>query len=153
MRKVLEVDPTLEGGSGCIAPHEEVSSPLQPGARRGTTSGMPPSANDDWIEDFHIRAARGLLRWDQPRLAEAIGKHATMVRRLETGRKVPSSLRGEVAAALRKAGVVFLPPTRIDGADTLGGVALSVVNAMDDRKRYKVGAGQEPTPDEASKKP
>jgi hypothetical protein len=105
----------------------------------GQRKPMPNETSnaDNTIDDVFIKAARQLLRWDQSQLAAEIGKHATMVRRLELGQKVSPSLRQDVLDALRRGGVEFLPACTIGGIPTVGGVALRAENKMGPRKVYQ----------------
>jgi len=57
-----------------------------------------------------IRAARSLLGWEGPRLAEAAGVSPSTIRRLETGTAETSSLAMRaIIAAFDAAGVEFIP--------------------------------------------
>lgn len=61
------------------------------------------------ISPGQIRAARSLLGWDGPSLAETAGVSLSTVRRLETGTAETSSLAMRaIVAALERAGVEFL---------------------------------------------
>lgn len=68
-----------------------------------------------------IRAARALLDWTQPRLAEAAKLSVPTVRRMESDRGPSASTAANVEAvrrALEAAGVVFLDPNELkDGGE------------------------------------
>jgi transcriptional regulator with XRE-family HTH domain len=66
-----------------------------------------------------IRAARALLDWSQPRLAEAAGLSLMSIRRMEDPKNGPGQRAAAnveaVRAALDNAGVQFLPPDNLGG--------------------------------------
>jgi transcriptional regulator with XRE-family HTH domain len=75
------------------------------------------------ISNLQIRAARALLGWSQPRLAEAAGISAITVKRLEASNDVFQARYEtvmKVKAAVEAAGVVF----RTDGNGLVHGVSL-----------------------------
>lgn len=57
-----------------------------------------------------IRAARGLLNWNQTRLANEANVSLSSVKSLESGRDVRASVLIAVERALIDAGVLFLDP-------------------------------------------
>jgi transcriptional regulator with XRE-family HTH domain len=62
------------------------------------------------ISSDQVRAARALLGWSQPEVAEAAGVSAMTVKRAEGSGQPPASTdaMAKVQAALEKAGVLFL---------------------------------------------
>lgn len=56
------------------------------------------------------RAARALINWSQPQLADASGASVSTIRDFETGKRSPiaNSLKA-IRAALEAAGVEFIP--------------------------------------------
>jgi transcriptional regulator with XRE-family HTH domain len=60
---------------------------------------------------FQIRAARSLLGWTQPRLAQAAGLSDPTVKRFETRRGAINSAPAvaKMVAALEAAGIEFIP--------------------------------------------
>ena len=55
------------------------------------------------------RAARGLLNWSQPRLAEAVGIARETITHFERGARVPhASNLADIRAALEAGGVEFI---------------------------------------------
>lgn len=74
-----------------------------------------------------LRAARELLRWDQPRLAEMAGVSFMTVKRVEAGDdKVRDGTRDKLQLALEKAGVIFLENASLGGIRLQEGVALAL---------------------------
>lgn len=74
------------------------------------------TARDNMIVPAQIRAARGLLKWSQPKLAERCGVHVNTIKSFEGEQSAPVwTTLNKIEKALRKAGVVF-----IDGTDTEG---------------------------------
>lgn len=63
-----------------------------------------------------IRAARGLLNWNQTKLAAAAGVSLSSIKSLESGRNVRMSILIAVEQALSDAGILFVDP-----GDTRGG--------------------------------
>ena len=63
------------------------------------------------IDAAQIRAARALISWSQPKLAEAAGVPVSIIERFETG--APDHITNEAVdkmrAALEAAGVAFIP--------------------------------------------
>ena len=62
------------------------------------------------IDGAQLRAARGLLDWSQPQLAEAAGLSVPTIKRAERnlGVRVSSNAYERIATALAKAGVIFV---------------------------------------------
>jgi transcriptional regulator with XRE-family HTH domain len=60
------------------------------------------------IESAQIRAARALLDWSGPRLAEASGVSLATIRRAEQGRDISSLVARALREALESAGVEFI---------------------------------------------
>lgn len=68
------------------------------------------------------RAARALINWSQPQLAEASGTGVSTIRDFETGKRTPiANNLAAIRAALEKAGVQFL-----DDGQTAGGVGVAL---------------------------
>lgn len=79
------------------------------------TGGPEPEApacgaGDDSLRGYHLRAARALLDWSMLDLAAASGLSLSTVRRLEADDDAqPARSRPRAAAALRDAGIRFMP--------------------------------------------
>ncbi|HEY0330769.1 MAG TPA: helix-turn-helix transcriptional regulator [Rhodopseudomonas sp.] len=57
------------------------------------------------------RAARALINWSQPQLAEASRTGVSTIRDFETGKRTPiANNLTAIQAALEAAGVEFIPP-------------------------------------------
>ena len=62
------------------------------------------------------RAARALLNWSQPDLAEATGIARQTITRFESGANLPHpNNRATIREALEAAGIEFLPETKTKG--------------------------------------
>lgn len=75
------------------------------------------------LTSAQIRAARALVEWTQPRLAEAAKLSVPTIRRMESDRGPSASTLANVEAvrrALEEAGVVFLDP----GKNLTGGAGV-----------------------------
>lgn len=61
------------------------------------------------LKPAQSRAARALLNWSQPQLAEASGTGVSTIRDFETGKRTPiANNLSAIRAALEAAGVIFI---------------------------------------------
>lgn len=74
-----------------------------------------PQKNDEnsvarMISPAQTRAARALISWSQPQLAEASGTSVSTIRDFETGKRSPIANNiAAIKSALEAAGVIFVP--------------------------------------------
>jgi len=61
------------------------------------------------LTDAHMRAARGLLNWNQSKLAEECGLAVSTIKRLENGGIAKASVENieKIASAFEKVGIEF----------------------------------------------
>lgn len=79
------------------------------------------------ITPAQSRAARALINWSQPQLAEASGTGVSTIRDFETGKRTPiANNLAAIRAALESAGIVF----EGDGELVLGGPGVRIRSAL-----------------------
>ena len=71
-----------------------------------------------------VRAARGLLQWDQARFATALGVGTATIKRFEAGYPIAEETVERLMGGLRGVGVIVIERSSIAGLEVLAGVAL-----------------------------